>query len=398
MLNVDPKQCTGCRACEQICPRHCIRMQPDKNGFLYPVICGEACINCHMCEKACPINKDDCYESRASDVYAAYLKDEDTLKDSASGGMFPALAAMMLERGGVIYGCAWSDEMNAMHIRVTDKKDLIRLQGSKYVQSNTENTFSTVKQDLSNGKYVLYTGTPCQIAGLKLFLGKEYDRLVTVDLICHGVPSPALFHDYLGWLSSKKRGSITHYRFRDKSLRGWDHSAKYSYLSSQKVFDVTIAAPHLDPYYYFFCAGSVNRECCYTCQYAQERRVGDFTIGDFWGIKDAHQDFPTTQGVSVLLVNSAKAADNLAAIKDRLILAESTIENASRQNSQLKNPVDKPDDRERLFELWQKEGFEGIYQAYKRSVGMNRFEIYNRLCRLCPNKIRKLAKRFLRRS
>lgn len=400
MLTVDQLRCTGCRACEQSCPKKCIQMRPDKDGFLFPHIRKELCIECHQCENVCPIGKESCFKAPPHNVYAAFLNNKDVLNSSASGGVFPALASMILERQGVIYGCAWNESMRAVHIRITNRDDLIRLQGSKYVQSDTRDTFTEVQHDLKEGRYVLYSGTPCQIAGLKLFLRKEYERLLTVDLICHGVPSPAMFQDYLRWLLKHKKieGHIFDYQFRNKKIGGWGYGSSYYVKNENSILEKVIKQPKRDPYYYFFISGFFQRECCYCCQYSKTARVGDFTIGDFWGVEKIHPDFPREQGVSVLLINSSKADEYIKLVGKHMSLLKSSLENAASQNHQLERPVIRPMERDRLLEVWHREGFDGIDRFYKHSVGLNRFGIFVKLASICPKRIKTLAKKLLRKA
>ena len=190
---LNKNNCTGCRMCEQICPVNAIKMIENKEGFIEPVIDKTKCINCGLCSKRCPQLNEIKREDYKMEVYAAKNKNIEEQKSSSSGGVFSVLANYVLENNGIVFGCAFNDNLIAEHIGIEDKNELYKLRGSKYVQSNTKNTFKDVKENLENSRMVLYSGTPCQIAGLKQFLGKEYDNLYTVDLVCHGVPSPKLF-------------------------------------------------------------------------------------------------------------------------------------------------------------------------------------------------------------
>ena len=198
-INIEDKsKCCGCRACEQICPIEIIHMEEDTEGFIYPQV-GDKCIECKLCEKVCPLLNDNkkLSEEFVPKVYAAHIKDEEILVNSSSGGIFTALAEAVLRQQGMVFGAAYNEEMNVEHICINKIDDLHKLRGSKYVQSNTLATYGQVKQILGKERYVLYVGTPCQIAGLKRYLGKVYERLITVDLVCHGTPSPKIFREYI---------------------------------------------------------------------------------------------------------------------------------------------------------------------------------------------------------
>ena len=198
MLIVDYSRCTACGACVQVCPQQCIAMKENEDGFCYPSVNSLMCIECGRCESVCPIH--DKNEKRSFKVYAAVNKDENALEAASSGGLFCAIAEWTLKKEGVVYGCAYTDGMKASHIRIDSFASLHSLFGSKYVQSDTNNSFISAKKDLAEGRWVVFSGTPCQIAGLRCFLGKEYERLITVDIICHGFPSQAYFDKYINWL------------------------------------------------------------------------------------------------------------------------------------------------------------------------------------------------------
>lgn len=334
--------CTGCRTCEQLCPTNSISIRPDHEGFLEPVIDKMTCIDCGLCSKRCPQNKLQVL-SPSQNVYGFRYKDSNTLYHSASGGAFVALAKYILEQNGVVYGSVYVDQnMHVCHVRVDDLKDLKRLQGSKYVQSDTQHTFNEVLLDLKEGLKVLYSGTPCQIAGLKSYLNKNYDTLVTVDIICHGVPSPLLFEKYILWMSNKY-SKIIEYNFRDKK-GGWGLTA----MASTKT-KIIQRYCNLDPYYFHFLEGNTYRESCYKCQYARAERVSDITIGDYWGIEDEHPEFYSEKGVSCVLINTTKGEEIFKKIKDKAICIESTLEKVSHQNGNLNHPTNRNSIRDYIY-------------------------------------------------
>ena len=222
--------CTGCRACEQLCPKQCIHMEVDGEGFLVAKVDQQVCINCGLCAKKCPQNREDLQYRVVRETWAARLKNEKILYRSASGGAFAGFALYFIRQGGVVYGVRWSENYMAYHAKAETEEQLFPLLSSKYVQSDTARTFTEVKNLLKAGGRVIYSGTGCQIAGLKAYLGKDYDNLITIDLICHGVPSPLLFQKYIELLAHKHGAKIEEYNFRDKS-GGWGLGYKYKNIN-----------------------------------------------------------------------------------------------------------------------------------------------------------------------
>ncbi|MHA1410885.1 MAG: 4Fe-4S binding protein, partial [Candidatus Odinarchaeia archaeon] len=220
----DKNLCCGCGACEQICPENAIHMEQDKEGFFYPVVDEERCTGCGMCAKVCPM-KDGGYYNKSAlknpNVYAAYHKDEQVLNNSTSGGVFTAVVQAFCDKDYVIFGASFDKDMVVKHTFVTDSKNISKFRGSKYVQSEVGSSFDSARKFLKEGKRVLFSGTPCQIAGLKGFLRKDYESLLTVDVVCHGVPSPSIFEKYKQYLTRKYKKDIVGINFRDKSKRRW---------------------------------------------------------------------------------------------------------------------------------------------------------------------------------
>lgn len=326
--------CTGCRACEQLCPKQCISMKSNKEGFLTAEIDENVCIHCGLCQKRCPQNNMPDKHNPIKVLAVRYKKDKE-LKNSASGGAFVALAHRVLEQEGVVFGAAYGEDWKVGHIAVRKEEDLYKLQGSKYVQCDTLHTYLEVKTLLNEGRKVLFSGTPCQIAGLRSFLRKDYDNLLTIDLICHGVASPKLFQKYIEWLGIETKGKILYYNFRDKS-GGWGLGYKAKVKTKTKTKTKTA---NLDPYYYHFLKGDTYRECCYRCRYCTQERISDMTVGDYWGIEREHPKFYSTKGVSVMLLNTEKALNCFEQAKSMFYIQESTFKQASRNNHNLLSPT-----------------------------------------------------------
>ena len=376
--------CTGCRACEQICPAHAIEMKSQQEGFIYPVINNKKCINCGLCKLSCPANHDTDID-RSPDIYALKLKSNDIM-NSASGGAFFGIARHVIENNGVVYGAAYNPQWDVIHIRVDALSDLSKLQGSKYVQSDTKNTFTQCKSDLKAGRTVLFSGTPCQIAGLYSYLKADYPNLFTIDLICHGVPSPLLFKSYINWLEKKNKHHITEYNFRSKAS-GWGLN-----LLTKTEERTKISPPHFDPYYQSFLSGDTYRECCYECKYSNSNRIGDFTIGDYWGIEKAHPEFNDKRGVSLIFVNSGKAKILFSKVSDLFYICPSKMELAIREQGNLKGPTPKPSIRSTIYE-----GIESMdpYKYINKQL-YSRISISTKIKGLIPKRIKTGIKRLFK--
>jgi coenzyme F420-reducing hydrogenase beta subunit len=317
-------------------------MVEDEEGFQIPQIDQARCADCGCCAKRCPQNERPSFKPyKRVQVFGAKLKDNEILSKSASGGVFAGIAAEVLdERGNAVFGCAFDANMVARHICVTDIGDLAPCQSSKYVQSDVGDTYLRAREYLEAGKRVFYSGTPCQIAGLYAYLGKDYDGLITADLICHGVPSPLLFKRYIAWLGERFGDKIIYYDFRNKQKHGWGLMIK------TKTKTKTIM-PDSDPYYNAFLETKTLRECCYSCRYADTDRVGDITLGDFWGVENAHPKFYDPKGVSLVLVNTEKGERLFRSLESKFHIIESKLEYAMQIN--LKQPSPRHKQRDFIY-------------------------------------------------
>lgn len=383
MIDKITDSCTGCRTCEKVCSKNCISMKPDMEGFLIATIDSNKCVDCGLCKKYCPQNTIIVNKSPL-EVYAIRTKDNKLLKRSSSGGIFAAVAKLVLDGGGVVFGAAYNNNMQVEHVCINSSSELWRLQSSKYVQSNTKNTYVEAKEMLEKGLYVLYSGTPCQIAGLNSYLKRKYDNLITIDIVCHGVPSPKIFAKYIEWKSKEFGAPLQYCNFRDKA-DGWGQTLTFM-TTSPTCKKQSIIGPS-DPYYYHFLQGNLHRKCCYNCLYASKYRPADMTIGDYWGIEREHKKLFSYKGVSLLMLNNQQTVDFFRKIKNDFIYEKSTYEKASRRNYNLKYPSKKGNKRDiiykRIDELTVEEYFNGLSCPQT---------IKNRIKAIIPSKIRLFIK------
>lgn len=368
MINITEKSnCCGCSACVQRCPRQCITLKEDEEGFLYPHIDKNNCIECNLCEKVCPlINSSE--KILPIQVVAAKNRNEEERLDSSSGGVFIALAKYVISKGGVVFGAVFDEKWEVKHTYTETIEGIRPMMGSKYLQSRIENTFSEAEQFLKQGRKVMFTGTPCQITGLKRYLKIEYDNLLTVDFLCHGTPSPGVWRKYVKDvynsifvkavknINSKPflkdvRLDISSISFRDKSLHGWENynftvKGKFNINSYQD--DVILTHMHNnDPFMKGFLSNIYLRPCCYNCKCKNGVSQSDVTIADFWGIKNIMPDFDDDKGISLVMLNTNIGAKNFDKLD--LDVRVSSIEDAKRFNGGFKNNVTIPIKNRYLF-------------------------------------------------
>ena len=325
-----PETCTGCAACLNACAHSAITMTADAEGFLAPHVDSNKCVECKLCEKVCPVisplqDKGFMHPS----AYAVW--NEPDRRVSSSGGAFSAFARHVLSQGGVVFGAAFDEDLHCKHIEIQDMDGLASLRGSKYVQSEIGDTFVQVRKHLRANRKVLFCGTPCQVAGLKNFLKKSYPNLLTLDLICHGVPSDAVFQGYLKKISSRFAADVECYEFRDRD--GWGKAPSVSISGKfRRIYGVDAL------YMEAFNASAIFRKSCYQCPYSGIPRVGDCTLGDFWGIGRYGKPFKhdTMKGVSLVLTNTSQGETALQELTDCFI-EERTLEEALIENHNLKS-------------------------------------------------------------
>lgn len=302
----DKSRCCGCAACVQRCPKQCITLSEDEEGFLYPKVDVISCIECGLCEKVCPVLHQE--TPRLSDVcYAAVNPNENIRKESSSGGIFTAIASAVLKEGGVVFGARFDADWSVMHDYTETHEGLAAFRGSKYLQSRIGNTFRQAEDFLKSGRKVFFTGTPCQIAGLRRYLRKDYPNLLTMDFICHGVPSPLVWQQYLQEVRKKHSDiKISKIYFRDKTI-GWKKfSLKITQIKEQEEITV-LSEPFLQNIYMLgFLKDIYLRPSCYSCAAKSMKSGSDLTIGDFWGIHQKMPEWDDDQGTSCILIQTEK--------------------------------------------------------------------------------------------
>lgn len=294
----DKAKCCGCTACMNICPVQCIVMRRDREGFDYPVANPDLCISCGRCEDVCPMVRTSDPEGPMQTLAARV---PEFMKQSSSGGLFPILAGKVIDEGGSVYGAVMNSDLTVSHADASDMQGVEKMRGSKYVQSELYASFEDVKYELEEGRKVMFTGTPCQIAGLKSYVGEDDPNLLLVDCACHGVPSPGLWEKYVKALSEKYGMQIKNISFRGKE-RSW---RKYDFVISDALR--TVSTPHQkDPYMLLFLQDMTLRPSCYQCPFRKGRSGSDLTLADLWNVAEAAPEMDDDKGASLILVNTEK--------------------------------------------------------------------------------------------
>lgn len=348
-------ECCGCSACATVCPKNCIEFKINAEGFKYPVKDMDKCIDCGLCEKVCSFSDEyTCNNTQHPKAYAAY--DSQNRVGSSSGGLFYTLAKHIIEdKHGWVYGASFEDKLQLKHIGVNTIKDLQKLRGSKYLQSDIGDTFRRIKQHISNGEYVLFVGTPCLVAGLKAYLKyKQSEYLLCADLICHGVPSQYVFDEHVKYLENKHQATLTSYQFRNNARWGVCEIVDFANPKIHKV----LPSYDLSLYLYSFMRSYTYRESCYHCKFTKLQRQGDLTLADWWGVRLFFSLMDYRKGVSLLLVNNATGAKAWEQIKDRCVFEESNIDDASKYNWNLNHVSKRPVERDTIYQRIREEGYE----------------------------------------
>lgn len=359
----EKKDCCGCGSCYNVCNHKAIEMVTDEEGFLFPKK-NKNCVNCGLCENVCPYELDVISKKDSTldypKTYAAYSPKE--RKYSSSGGVFYELAREIINQNGTIYGAAFDNAFKLRHFAVNSLEDLNPLRGSKYLQSNTGLCFKEIKNKVVNNELVLFVGTPCQVAGLKCYLKHDYPSLFTVDVVCHGVPSQWLFDQHKAYLEKKYKASLKEFHFRDNNKWGGCEIAIFT--NRKKIVNPTY---ELSPYLYSFMYGYTFRWSCYECPFSKIPRLGELTLGDYWGVKRVFPNVDSKGGVSVVLVNNKKGESLFNRIKESLFIRESCLTDACKENGNITHHSEVPEIRKRVFQLLSERGYADLAKKEFRS-------------------------------
>lgn len=373
--------CTGCGACAASCPLNCIEMLSEREGFLYPVIDASRCVKCNKCKTVCTVlnNAEKCLEPQA---YGAKIKDDAIREKSSSGGVFYELASYVLKNGGAVCGATYTEAFAVEHRIIEKQEDIFLLQGAKYAQSRAEHLFKQLKHILDSDRWLLFVGTPCQVAGLRAYLGKDYPKLILVDMICHGVPSPRVWQRYLGHRAKKdtKGGKIVRINQRDK-VSGW---SRYRYSLRIDYGDgKTYCVPQSeDPFMRGFVNNLFLRPSCAECQFKGTNRDSDITLGDYWGVWDQHPGFDDDKGISLVLINTEKGAQLWNAIQEELIVVPVCSQDALEKNPSALCSSEPHPKRNEFFERFENEDIEKLISELFFGKPTKRDSVYRILQKL----------------
>lgn len=424
MIQIQQKEdCVGCNACVQICPKQCISMHEDEQGFLYPRVDIDACIRCNLCEKVCPVINQSKPKS-PHNTYAAKNLDEKVRAQSSSGGVFYALAKYVIERGGVVFGAKFNEQWGVEHVAAETIEEVNALMGSKYVQSNIGSTFRQAEQHLKQGRYVLFSGTPCQIAGLRKFLRCDYSGLLTVEVICHGVPSPKIWRDYVNELarptgapagkntvfqSLNETPVIAGISFRDKR-HGWEKygfSVRYASATNgsgqNSVFQSVNHSKGNETFEIFdrnifmkaFLENYILRPSCFSCPARCGKSHADISIGDFWGIQTMHPDLHDPSGVSLVIALSDIGQEVLK--ECGVSTAPVSYSHALVGNPALEHSLAKPAAYDKFWRKYAKRGFSDAMRFVAKQKKPLSYRIQNKIRRILPAGLKQSLKKLLQR-
>ena len=371
-------QCCGCNACEMVCGKKAITMIEDEYGFRFPQIDTGKCVGCGSCQKVCCINN-DVELCKPGTVYAASYKNKEISAKSASGGIFAALTKQVLTEGGIVFGSAYTKQFDVEVVPIEKIEDLPRLQGSKYVQSSMNSSFLKIKSELQTGRTVLFCGVPCQVEALKRFLGRSYENLLLVDIVCHGVPSNRMLKDYLSFLADKKKMEVQSIQFRTKT-KGQNVYGEIAYRQVSHTGEIAYRQEPLisykSSYYKLFLNCQIFRDSCYHCKFAGTKRPGDISLCDYWGIEDEHPDFVKEvekeglAGISAIMLNTNAGIDFFERLKQEFVLGESTVEQVAKHNPQLQAPSVETAERKQVLDCYRQSGYQGVDDFYFKKYRM----------------------------
>lgn len=356
--------CTGCNACATVCPKDAITMIEDSDGFKYPVIDQEKCIDCGLCQRTCPILNTKNNDT-VNKCFVAYNKDENIINESSSGGIFTLLADKILDQKGIVVGAAFDENNKLKHVAISKKDELDKLKGSKYLQSDLDNIFTYIKEQVKDKK-LLFVGTPCQVAGLKSII-KDNNNLICVDLVCHGVPSQKLFDKYIKELEEKNNSKLLNYNFRDKST-GWDTYSNKAIFNNSEVKELA----RDNKYMKIFLSDIALRESCYNCNFKLGNKYSDITLGDFWGINNYYPYMYNNKGVSAIIINTSNGEEIFNDIKGFIEYKDCDIDEIIEGNPSIKISSKKHKKRENFMKELDELTFSKLYKKYYRNSNIGK--------------------------
>ena len=362
MIRIESKEkCCGCTACASVCAHGCISMIEDREGFKYPKVDLSICVNCGLCEKVCPILYSDSY-GEVILVLGAINNNDEIRKNSSSGGVFSIFAESFIDSGGVVVGCAMDRTLQAIHVICETKKDLTQLRSSKYVQSNLDNIFIKIRDLLQSGRSVLFSGTPCQVSGLRRFLLKPYDNLFCIDVLCHGVPSPKLFREYKDSMEKKYGAKAISVNFRCKKKEWKRLYIEFKFDNGKEYYKNA----SFDPYMQLFLGNKSQRSSCFRCPFTTTSRQGDISLGDFWGIGRIHHRVEDDMGVSLILVNSEKGMNMFKSIRTQMKTISCELDQVVASNSVLVQNINGDKQRNLFYKSYVLDGLHSSVKKYTK--------------------------------
>lgn len=384
------EECTGCKLCGDCCPKGSISFKEDNEGFLYPHVNEDTCLNCGLCVKQCPaLNVVKGENSKNS--YAVYASLDEAREKGSSGGVFGLLAEMVLASGGRVWGAAFNDELKLVHTKADTIEELNLLLKSKYIQSDLAGVYRQIKTDLKNGVRTLFCGTPCQVNALRNYVGDNWDKLILVDFVCHGVPSQSLFDKAIQWYEKKHGVKVEWFQFRYKSEEV-KHPQSYA-LKHKTERKIHVGLHYQFPYYFGFQKYITLRPSCYRCKWASPERSGDITLGDYWGVEKYIPHLNAKEGVSMVLCNTAvgeKILDDLK-INGSVCVHELAIENAMSENGCLRNPSSEKKERKEFFKNLEEKSFEEVVKLHLTPKKKWIFDLYYGM----PSFLRQIVRRVM---
>ncbi|MBO5179562.1 MAG: Coenzyme F420 hydrogenase/dehydrogenase, beta subunit C-terminal domain [Clostridia bacterium] len=360
---IESNKCTGCTACFNICPNNAISILQNEEGFYMPQIDEEKCVNCGLCTKICPVLNTKKNESK-NKCFVAFNKDVEARKKSSSGGIFDVLAKNVINSNGIVIGAAFDEKVHLIHKAVSDIRSIEELRGSKYLQSELNDIFKYVKENVEE-RQILFVGTPCQVAGLKAFLKKDYNNLICVDVICHGTPSPKMFEAYVNEIEKNNNDKLIKYDFRDKST-GWETYSNTAIFKNKKCSELQ----KNNNYMKLFLSDIALKESCYDCNFKLGNKYSDITLGDFWGVSKFYPEMHNRDGVSAIIINTDKGAEMFENIKNELDYKECKLEEIVAGNPSLAKSAGYPEKRKEFFTDLKQLSFDELSQKYERKISL----------------------------